>query len=65
MTYPCDMYALSYQLLEKERMPENGILYQFLNKFVFPANKIDDNRQHQNNDFTPKREVVDFDKFVR
>jgi hypothetical protein len=64
MTYPCDVYALSYQLIERELMVKNGVLYQFLNKCVSFARKREDKRQRKTDPFTPQQEVVDFNNFV-
>ncbi|XP_062619654.1 DNA helicase B-like isoform X2 [Saccostrea cucullata] len=73
LSHQVDSCALSYQLLEKEWVLENGVLFQFLNKYTSRANieeeDVDgrDGQQQRgtpNHSTDPHPHVVDFDKFV-
>lgn len=69
--YSADSCALSYQLLEREWVMKNNVVYQYLNKLMSlpkrnPDEKQENKRQPQNpvREYTPAPEVEKFYKFV-
>ncbi|XP_061176764.1 DNA helicase B-like [Saccostrea echinata] len=70
LSHQSDMCAMSYQLLEKEWVLKNGVLFQFLNKFTSQVNKKQEDierrgqRHHRIHDYSTDPDVEDFDKFV-
>lgn len=69
--YTADSCALSYQLLEREWVIKNNVVYQYLNKLMSqpkrnPDEEQQNNRQPQNpvREYDPAPEVEKFYEFV-